>query len=440
MIAQTMTMLPRGTMSGMSIRIYINIIRTATVLLLGLLLLGSSSTPPEDRTQQVRAFTRNIEFDYIGWTADALWIKFAEMSGGTDRYLSNTSRRQAVLSYLELVSQIQQRQSQLTTLYADPNIADKQIAAASLSQQIDKLRARRRRIAPVAEAILESQISDVVSRLGLTAGGQPIPPVLFHSTPLPDALIVSPRNIIRQEEDISLVPDLGVDEHVALEEQVDHALNVSSLVVSIGGVGVYPTMVAQTTDIAWLSETVAHEWVHNYLTLRPLGINYLTSPELRTMNETTASIAGKEISRVFLEQYYAELLPPATPAATTNQPVTTTQAIPDFDFNTEMRKTRIAVDQYLKQGEIEAAEIYMEKRRVEFWEHGYHSLRKLNQAYFAFHGAYADHPSGGAAGEDPVGAAVRSLRAQSASLAEFLYRMAWMSSFEQLKRAAGSSN
>jgi hypothetical protein len=73
----------------------------------------------------------------------------------------------------------------------------------------------------------------------------------------------------------------------------------------------------------------------------------------------------------------------------------------------------------------------MEARRVVFWENGYR-LRKINQAYFAFYGAYADQP-GGAAGEDPVGAAVRALRAHSGSLAEFLEQIAWMSSYQELE-------
>jgi hypothetical protein len=75
----------------------------------------------------------------------------------------------------------------------------------------------------------------------------------------------------------------------------------------------------------------------------------------------------------------------------------------------------------------------MEARRQVFWENGY-LLRKLNQAYFAFHGAYADQP-GGAAGEDPVGPAVRALREQSASLADFINTIAWMTSFEELLEA-----
>jgi hypothetical protein len=74
----------------------------------------------------------------------------------------------------------------------------------------------------------------------------------------------------------------------------------------------------------------------------------------------------------------------------------------------------------------------MEERRQFFWQNGY-LHRKLNQAFFAFHGAYADSP-GGAAGEDPVGPAVRALREESDSLADFINTIAWMTSFEELQK------
>ena len=271
--------------------------------------------------------------------------------------------------------------------------------------------------------------------MGLAYGGQAIPPVLYHSTPLPWALIVSPRDAIRQEEDINLVPDLTVDEHAALEEQVDEKLDVSSLVVGIGGIGLYPTMVAQTSNLNWLSEVVAHEWIHNFLTLRPLGMNYMTSPELRIMNETAASIAGKEIGRAVLEKYYPEFVPPPPPpeSESESQPEEET-APPAFDFVKEMHETRVNVDIMLANGQIEDAENYMELRRKIFWNNGYR-IRKLNQAYFAFYGAYADNPGGGAAGADPVGEAVRRLRSQSPSLASFIKQISWMSSFEDLQQA-----
>ena len=93
-----------------------------------------------------------------------------------------------------------------------------------------------------------------------------------------------------------------------LKNKVDSRLDVSSLIVPVGGIGAYPTMVMRTSDLRWMTEVVAHEWIHNFLTLRPLGIRYDTTPELRTMNETTASIAGKEIGMQVIETYYPELI------------------------------------------------------------------------------------------------------------------------------------
>ncbi len=52
-----------------------------------------------------------------------------------------------------------------------------------------------------------------------------------------------------------------------------------------------------------------------------------------------------------------------------------------------------ARDELLAAGKIEEAEAYMEARRQVFWDNGY-AIRKLNQAYFAFYGAYADVPGG----------------------------------------------
>ncbi len=96
-----------------------------------------------------------------------------------------------------------------------------------------------------------------------------------------------------------------------------------------------------------------------------------------------------------------------------------------------MHTTRVKVDALLEDGKIKDAEEYMEQRRKIFWENGY-NIRRLNQAYFAFYGAYADTP-GGAAGKDPVGPVVRAFRQQSQSLADFLEQISWVTSLEQLK-------
>lgn len=414
------------------------ILSTSLILLLAVLLLGASVVPPGDKTERIRAFTRNIEFDYINWTLNALGVKLEEAALQTSRYLPPEKSRQTVLEYLDLISLIQGKESLLSSIYADPNIRDPYATSAGVRDELDRLYARRAELSPLVESILQDQVAQVIADMGLSAGGQPVPPVLYHSTTLPLALIVSPREVIRQDANISLIPDLSLEQRVALEEKVDKSLNVSSLVVGVGGIGMYPTMVMQTDDLNWLAEVVAHEWTHNFLSLRPLGVNYLTSPELRTMNETAASIAGKEISRALMERFYPELLPPpAEPAPSVSESKPPAEP-PPFDFRAEMHETRVTVDQLLAENRIEEAEEYMELRRQFFWENGYR-IRKLNQAYFAFYGAYADQP-GGAAGEDPVGAAVRQLREQSPSLASFIKRISWMTSVEQLQRAVQISN
>ena len=406
------------------------------ILLLFPILLGASTVSISDPLERVRSFTRAIEFDYLSWTLNALGVKFGELALRTAEYLPTEEQSKTVLESLDLIRQINQLETQINDIYSDPNITDPEAASMELRQQVTMLQAERTRLEPLAEAILQDQVSEIAARAGLSLGGQALPPVLFRTTPPPDALIISPRDVIRQDHNISISPDISVEEKEKLEDRVDEALDVSSLVVGIGGIGLYPTMVMETTDINGLAEVVAHEWVHNYLTLRPLGFSYTNSPELRTMNETVASIAGKELGRALVAQYYPELLPPAPQPQTPAEETAQTPTPPVFDFAAEMRETRVTVDRLLSEGKVDRAETYMELRRRSLWENGYH-IRKLNQAYFAFYGAYADQP-GGAAGEDPVGADVRLLRSQSTSLADFINRMSWMWNYEQLQKAVGS--
>ncbi len=402
-------------------------------LWLCIFLLGGSTIFLSDPIEQVRAFTRPIEFDYVSWIGNAAYIKIGQSALRTVQFISPAERKQIVLDYLNLIREIEAIDRELNRIYGDPTIPNPEQASRQVRQQLSELRQREAQLAPLAEAIFEDQLSTVIASMDLALGGQPIPPVSYHVSPVPSSLIVSPPHIIRQDANISLTVGLTTDQKQALEEKVDKALNVSSLVVAIGGVGVYPTMVMQTTDINWLSEVVAHEWIHNFLSFRPLGVNYATSGELRTMNETAASIGGKELGRALIERYYPEFLPPPPPESPPSPPPSAPPPPPAFDFRKEMHQTRLRVDELLAQGRIEEAEAYMEQRRIVFWENGY-QIRKLNQAYFAFHGAYADEAVG-AAGEDPIGAAVRQLRAQSPSLAAFLNRISWMWSTEQLMAA-----
>lgn len=409
-------------------------------LVFGLLLislLSASNAAPAETSDRARAFTRPLEFDYFNWTLDAFGIKITQGAIGVPYYFDGNARRQIVAEYLKLTGQIIQDEHNLNLIYTDPQVKNPETASAKLRAELSQLKARQAELAPLAEAILQEQVSAVINELGLTSGGQPIPPVLFHISPLPYNLIVSRRDKIQSEASLSLLSDLTVDRQAALEARVDKGLDVSSLVVPVGGIGSYPSMVLRTTDLNWLTDTIAHEWIHNWLTLRPLGLNYEATPELRTMNETTASIAGGEIGALILQRYYPELI--QTPTSQTES-VGLNLGLPDpndlrkpFDFRAEMHTTRVTADKLLAEGKIQEAEAYMEQRRQLFWENGY-AIRKLNQAYFAFYGAYADLP-GGAAGDDPVGPAVRQLRSQSPSLGAFLRKIAQMSSFQELQGA-----
>jgi hypothetical protein len=270
------------------------------------MLLGGSIVSPGDQFERARAFTRAIEFDYVSWTIDALGIKLGQVALGTASYVPESDRSSIVLEALSLTSQINSLEGKLNDIYADPNITDPEAESVEVNQQLADLKETRDQLQPLAESILQEQVSEIAAQAGLTIGGQAIPPVLYHTTPPPDALIISPRNVIEQIQDISISPGITVDQMDELETKVDEALNVSSLVVGIGGIGLYPTMVMETTDINGLAEVVAHEWIHNYLTLHPLGLSYMNSPELRTMNETVASIAGKELGRAVVQKYYPE--------------------------------------------------------------------------------------------------------------------------------------
>ena len=408
-------------------------------LTIAIIIATAGDTPRfSDSADRVRVHTREIEFDYPNWVWNAAWTKLQQGTIGAPYIFERGTNKDLLIDYYRTTHQLMQAEATIEQIYANPDITDKETTSEVVRAQRDELIEKQKLLAPFAEGVLQSQVAEALAEFDLTSGGQTIPPVLYHTSSTPLALIVAPRDHIEQIANISVLPTLTLDEQIALENEVSQSLDVSTLVVPIGGVGVYPTMVMETTNLSWVLDTIAHEWAHNYLTLRPLGLNYSTTPELRTMNETTASIVGGEIGLYILQEYYPELLGshPSRGLVSFNVPflpVNGQDDPPAFDFRVEMHETRVNADELLADGKIEEAEAYMEQRRQLFIQNGY-VIRKLNQAYFAFHGAYADTP-GGAAGEDPVGPAVRALREQSDSLADFVNTISWMTSFEQLQEA-----
>ncbi len=410
-----------------------SIAKSIILLLCFPLLLVNSALKVSGEEDVIRETTRPFEFDYVTWTLDALSLKAGQLSTDIAQYLDPIQQRKVVYDYLTLVGKINTISDKITQIYTDPSVKDPlQTAAADLAEQ-KSLEAQMSQLGPLAESVLQLQISYVLNRMGLATAGQPLPPLLYHVTPLPLALILSPRNVIEEKYDISLLPDVPLDQIAKIEDSVETRTGLSALVVPVGGIGVYPTMVMSTTDLSWLLEVICHEWTHNYLTVRPLGLNYETSSALRTMNETTADISGKEISAAVIRMFYPSLVPPPPSPTTSSSSQGSSSPSGGFDFNAEMHITRVTVDKLLASGQINQAEQYMETRREFFWNNGY-QIRKLNQAYFAFYGAYAEVP-GGEAGSDPVGPAVTALRSESPSLKIFLQRISKMTDFSQLEQA-----
>jgi len=411
------------------------ILRFMCLITAALFLLGGSAVPPRGLSSLVRAHTRPIEFDFGTWTLDAIAAKFSGWGFSMERFLSPKAKRQVVLDYLDQVQKVQEVNVELLLLYTDPSVDNPEEASRWLRRSLTNEERRLSDLAPIAEAILQAQLMDVIRDSGLHILGQVFPPSLYQISDIPYSLILSPRTEIRQVLDISLSPGINADEMDELEKVVLNELDYSALVVPIGGIGTYPTMVMQTTDLVWLTEVIAHEWVHNFLTLRPLGINYYTNAELRTINETTASLVGKELGLLILKKFYPEFVPVEMETPAYDASSNTSEAVLEtgvFNFQAEMRTTRVEVDRLLMEGKVDEAEVYMAARQAFFWENGY-AIRKLNQAYFAFYGAYNDVPGGGAAGEDPVGPAVVAFRSQFNSLADFLNAISWVNSFDELQ-------
>ena len=265
------------------------------------------------------------------------------------------------------------------------------------------------REAQCVERALERAVSDAVSEAGLAT---PLP--LFRSQALvwppldlelqraPRVLAISPRDEIRLVASRLLSPQLSRSEYGEIEAQIEAGGEWSAWIGGVGGVATYPALIIPRTDWYDALRLAAHEWMHHYLIFHPLGRAYFDSDELRTINETVADIAGDELGALA-----AGRAPELRSAAELEGPPSAAAAA--------LRDLRLEVDALLADGRVAEAEARMAAGRTELAALGA-AYRRINQAFFAFRGGYADQPGA----TSPYGPLLQRLRAHSTSLAEFV--------------------
>jgi hypothetical protein len=396
-------------------------LKLVVLALLSLCLLGGSCAPAEDFDSSLKSIVRPYQFSIARWEFKAIPEELFPC-----KWERVNDEVRVVTEYFSLTDQIKSLELEIAAINAGYKSSD----SASMEAELDRLRAQKAALAEAAERIISKQIREVLTEQGIY---HPLdnciklrigfPPLIFRLEPPPHLLVVSPRDRIESMREIHLQQELSLEAMESIEERVDE-LGVSSLVVGLGGLSTYPAFVIDDASLQFTINAAAEEWLHAYLVFKPLGFLYLLDTagisrnyEIATMNETVVGIVSKEIGTIVCQKHYPGYENSTQPPAEE----------PEFDFNREMREIRRAVDKYLAQGEITQAEEFMEEKRQYLASEGYH-IRKLNQAYFAFHGTYADSPTS----ISPIGAELKQLREQSVSLKDFLDTAAAMTSRQDL--------
>lgn len=358
-----------------------------------------------------RGSLSGYEYHLWKWQADTfLGTVFSVAGIGPDP--DETAGDEALIAYFRLTSQIR-----AATDTEGPDLA-----------LVETLVNERATYENDVERTIEQRIDEAIRGTGLQRT-LPLfervrltwPPVNFELTSPPRLLVRSPRDRIERAGDTLLKNDLSLRDIQRIEERTDNEKTVS-LVISIGGLAAYPAIVRDDRTYGSILETAAHEWVHHYLAFYPLGRQWGKGGDAETLNETTADLAGREIAKLVNERYPAQFADgedgraPARPGNS-------------IDFNKEMRELRLQVDALLAEGKVAEAEAAMEAKRAFLNDNGI-TIRKINQAYFAFYGTYADSPQS----SSPIGPKVNLVWELTGEVGAFLEAMREVTSMADLDR------
>ena len=397
------------------------LILIVSLLMAGVFIPGCGTTRSFD--ENLNSIVKPYSFSILTWESRVIPGEIIQWAHG---WLENIDDEAVIVTeYFSTVEQLKTLEREIQWV----NSGTRQGDPALLENELTMLQERKLGLEKTVERIIEKQIKETLAEEEIfnpiTSLKINFPPLNFKLERPPHLLVISPRDSIESIREIILKQDISIDEMEAIEDEADR-LGVSSLVVGLGGLGsTYPSFVTNEASLRFTIDAATEEWLHQYLFFKPLGILYtldLTglSPnyEIATINETVASMTSKEIGAIVYQKYYPQH------GNSNNQGQAEESG---FDFNREMREIRMTVDEYLARGEIGLAEEFMEEKRQYLASMGYH-IRKLNQAYFAFHGAYADSPTS----ISPIGPEVKKLREQSSSIKDFLDKASLITSRQNL--------
>ena len=402
---------------------------TVTLVAVLVLLAGTSGG---DAIPVKQSLAAPYQFDVAQWEVTHFLSKWwRQLVGVLPGVSSNAEERErAIETYFALAEQARSLRGELEKALADP--AEGQRVGADLQARLDDIEKQRNGLRSVVEEALEAEVTSVIAEMGIDGKLGPVrwPPVDFALEASPLLLVTSPRHEVRRLDDVVLRSSISLLDQERLEGEVEAATDFSALVVHPGGIATYPAHVSPTGSLHGTLVLASHEWLHHHLFFRPLGVRWFAGGDMASINETVADIAGREIGdRVFTKLTgQAVERPPYTPPSLEPPEGLEPGA---FDFSREMRETRIRLEELLVEGLVAEAEAYLEQRRQRFVANEF-SIRKLNTAYFAFHGTYADSP----ASVSQIEPQLQAVRANSGSLAEFLRRVSGISSAGELEAKA----
>ncbi|HUX87280.1 MAG TPA: hypothetical protein VMW65_09785 [Chloroflexota bacterium] len=411
-------------------------LRVPAILLISFVLvtmLLPRSTHDSSLDWELAKVTRGRAFDIWTWEIGHLTERGREMV--TAPPVSGSPVE--VERYNTVSEEARQAQAERDTLWARRAVTGQAPGLTAADARYNHLEAQLTALRPVVESTVSVEISRQMQKIGLRRGWlatgrithfpflhfEVMPPVFFQLGPLPNLLVVAPRDRIELIGSVLVQPGMSPDEVDRIENQAD-VLGVSSVVTGIGGLAAYPSMLPDANSTRNLLITVAHEWTHQFLIFHPLGQAYFSSYDMREINETVADMVGQEVGGAVFQQDYASSETP-TPRSATGTTTTTGQP----NFGSLMRQIRLTTQGYLNRHDVAGADAYMKQAQQDLARRGYY-VPRLNTAYLAFFGSY----SGTA---NPYEAKLRRLRQQRGSLRAFLDTVAQIRTPEDLDRLVG---